>query len=92
MKFRDIDKMANEEMQQKLMSAEIKKRKLKGCIMLPILLFLIAMIIVTGILVVKTFSEFTESLESLDQTSDQSQPEIVTNYYEQRSFIFKKNN
>ena len=88
MKFRDIDKMTNEEMKRKLMSAEIKKRKLMGCFMLPILIFLIAMLIVAGIFFVKTFSSLTESL---DQTSDQSQPEIVTNYYEQRSFMFNKN-
>ena len=88
MKFKDIDKMTNEEMQRKLMSAEIKKRKLMGCFLLPVLIFLIAMLIVAGIFFVKTFSGLTESL---DQTSDQSQPEIVTNYFEQKSFKFKKN-
>lgn len=88
MKFKDIDKMTNEEMQRKLMSAEIKKRKVIGCIMLPALIFLIAILIVVGILFVKSFSDLTEPI---DQTSNQSQPEIVTNYLEKRFSIFKKN-
>lgn len=83
MKFHDIDKMTNEEMQHKLMSAELKKRKVLGCLIIPILIFLVLLIILVAITFFNFIASLDEISDSLDQTAEYgfSSPEVVTDYY-----------
>lgn len=83
MKLRDIDKMTDEEMKRKLMSAELKKRKVLGCIGIPLIIFIILIFIFFTIMLFSLFGSFSASLQDLDRTEEmgQPEPEIVTDYY-----------
>lgn len=83
MRFRDIDKMTDEEMKRKLMSAELKKRRVLGCLSIPIIICLILVLIMMGVWFFSFLTNLDEISESLDQTSKYgvSAPEVVTDYY-----------